>query len=68
MRQTQEKFNEVWALYKAEFGTTFSYFDVARDEDAMKEAIPQMQAALDNKRGPITDQEFGALPSDEALS
>lgn len=68
MRQTQEKFNEIWALYKAQFGNTFSYFDVARDEDAMKAATPLMQAALDGNRSAITDKEFGALPDDEALS
>lgn len=68
MRQITDRFNEVWGDYKAKFGATFSYFDVVRDEATMKKAIPQMEAALEGKREAISDQEFGALPDDDALS
>lgn len=66
--QLQERFNEISDRYKPQFGATFSFFDISRNEALMEKAIALMQDALDGKRGAVTNQDIGFSLPDDAIS
>lgn len=57
---TRSEFDFRWELYKARFGSTFSYFLVTRspNNDLKKRVYKLMQQALGYEIDPITDKEL----------
>ncbi|MET0106193.1 MAG: hypothetical protein ABW072_13780 [Sedimenticola sp.] len=52
-----EEFYTLFQQYALKFGHTFTSFDMGEEEMAL--AIKLMQEALEGKRGPVRDRDFG---------
>ncbi len=52
--------NQTWDEYDERFGVDF--VTVHFDDRDIKKAVRLMRLALDGKRGPVTDDDFGGRP------
>lgn len=58
--------NEIVSEYLDKFGQDLNIFIYS--DDALKKAEAEMKLALDGKRGPLTDKEFGQEVPDDAVA